>query len=668
MNNTSTRRGPELGDAEFGAIIQSLNERALVLIIDDKGRMIYVNTTFLEVSKYGLRDCIGQSYKILTTGEQPLSSFTDLWDVVSHGQVWRGEVQNRAKDGTIYWTDTSISPILNTRGQPEKYVLVCFVITEKKKVEGELRDSNQRLEDTKKATLNILEDLEKEGKELSEAKAKDDALLSSIGDSLVSTDRDGRITLVNKAFERAFGWKEDEIKGKIFVEVFPMLDENGKRVPISQRLLPKILKGKNDTPSSASVQYQRRDGSLFFVAITVSPIMFGGTISGAVEIVRDITREKAESAHIKAVSNRLSLATESAHIGVWELDVQKNSFTWNEQMFALYGVKREDFKNSFEILKKSIHREDKKMYDEAFVSALAGTKDIDMTFRILWPDGSIHFLRAHALVERNEKGRPIKMVGVNWDVTQEMEIDRAKSEFVSLASHQLRTPLSTIKWYAEMLMMGDAGTLSDEQHTYLQEIYRGNQRMIDLVNSLLDVSKMEIGTLGNVPALTNCLEVAHTVIRELQPLIDTKGLVFGEKRPLRLPRLLIDPSLLHAIFQNLLSNAIKYTPNNGHILLDVHPLTIGERIGGAVMTQPSLAIIVSDTGYGIPQDQQSRIFTKLFRADNIRIKDTEGNGLGLYLVKSIIGQSGGTISFISHENKGTTFYVTLPLSGKRKGA
>jgi PAS domain S-box-containing protein len=254
----------------------------------------------------------------------------------------------------------------------------------------------------------------------------------------------------------------------------------------------------------------------------------------------------------------------------------------------------------------------------------------------------------------DEKGNEIFLVGIERDITKEKEVDRAKTEFVSLASHQLRTPLTSINWYAEMLLSGDAGKLTDDQQQFIDEIYRGNKRMVDLVNALLNVSRIELGTFSVEPKSVNIAEIANSVLEELKPQIQEKQMNVAVKYDKNTPTIKADPQLTRIIFQNLLSNAVKYTPAKGKIALNI------------TKDKKDLFIKVTDSGYGIPKAQQAKIFTKLFRADNIQKKDVEGNGLGLYIVKSIIEHSGGKIWFESEENKGATFFVTLPLTGMRK--
>ncbi len=258
---------------------------------------------------------------------------------------------------------------------------------------------------------------------------------------------------------------------------------------------------------------------------------------------------------------------------------------------------------------------------------------------------------------KNKKGDVIGCVVVFRDVTKEREIDKAKTEFVSLASHQLRTPLTSIKWYAEMLLDGDAGKLTKEQKRFTREIYIGNQRMVDLVNALLNVSRIELGTFTVEPELLSIESIAISLIHEVQSQIKAKKIKFSKKIDKNLPKIKSDPKLLRMVFQNILSNAIKYTPKNGKVSMEI------------IKQKTDILIKVSDSGYGIPEDQKDKIFTKLFRADNIRAMDTEGTGLGLYIIKSIINDMGGKIWFESKENKGTIFYVTIPLKGveQKKG-
>ncbi|MDR3558602.1 MAG: PAS domain-containing sensor histidine kinase [Candidatus Pacebacteria bacterium] len=236
-----------------------------------------------------------------------------------------------------------------------------------------------------------------------------------------------------------------------------------------------------------------------------------------------------------------------------------------------------------------------------------------------------------------------------FDITEQKNLDQAKTEFVSLASHQLRAPLATVKWYSEMLSNPNVGVLNQKQREYVKTIEEVNTDMIDLVDTLLNVSRIEIGKLVVDLKPTNVQELVDSILTELSSQIEKKKMnMVKQYSASTLTNINSDPRLLRIVIHNLITNAIKYTLDGGTIAINLM-----ESAGKSQIT-------VSDTGYGIPKDQQNKIFTKLFRADNVKeISSSQSTGLGLYLVKSMVEAMGGSISFESVENKGTTFTVAF---------
>lgn len=279
-------------------------------------------------------------------------------------------------------------------------------------------------------------------------------------------------------------------------------------------------------------------------------------------------------------------------------------------------------------------------------------------------DGSVIDVADSAAPIRDFEGNLQGVIVVFRDVSNERALDKAKSEFVSLASHQLRTPLSAVNWYSEMLLSGDAGKLSTEQHDYVREIFEGNQRMVELVDSLLNVSRLDVGTIRNDPEDTSMIELADSLQKEMQATITTKNLTLTRDIEKRLPNVWADPKLLRMVVQNLLSNAIKYTPKKGKVTLTMHTATPGEIHTARLHGSDYLFLSITDTGYGIPKEQHQKVFEKLFRADNVRKMEVEGTGLGLYIVREVVKKFGGAIWFESMESVGTTFYVVIPLKTK----
>jgi signal transduction histidine kinase len=206
-----------------------------------------------------------------------------------------------------------------------------------------------------------------------------------------------------------------------------------------------------------------------------------------------------------------------------------------------------------------------------------------------------------------------------------------------------------------MLLAGDAGKITKEQKDYLEEVYSSNKRMVELVNSLLNLSRLDLGTFTVNPEACDLTEISKNVLKELSSIIKTKKMKIEQDYEKGLKEIKVDKKLTRMIFQNLLTNALKYTPDKGKVSVSIK------------QEEKNILIEVKDTGYGIPKKDQPKIFGKLFRADNVK-NETDGTGLGLYIVKSILEQSGGRIHFVSEENKGTSFFVKIPLSGmKAKG-
>ncbi|MDO8468486.1 MAG: PAS domain-containing sensor histidine kinase [Candidatus Peribacter sp.] len=371
---------------------------------------------------------------------------------------------------------------------------------------NELRMSRKTLE---KKVLERTKDLEK-------VRAKDEAILASIGEGLVATDKNGRVLFVNKACERLLGWKEGETQGKLLLKVIPMSDSTGKTIPESERLITKTLKDRSTTTTTTTMYYKRKDGTSFPVAITVAPIFIGKELIGAVKVFRDITKEK--------------------------------------------------------------------------------------------------------------------------------EIEKARSEFMSIASHQLRTPLTAIRWVLSSLKREN---LTEDQAKLVKTAHETSMNMASTIRRMLMISHLEED--GMEPELEQV--ILQKELEKISRLHDAHRQRNGLELALECPQDLMvrtDKQLLIEILDNLLSNALKYTPRGGKVRMSV------------TKEKESIRIDVADTGYGIPQEEQKRIPEKFFRASNVASPVEAGTGIGLYMVYNIVRLIGGTISFISQENKGTTFTLLFP--------
>ena len=253
----------------------------------------------------------------------------------------------------------------------------------------------------------------------------------------------------------------------------------------------------------------------------------------------------------------------------------------------------------------------------------------------------------------NEMSQKIKeaKLKMSEELERTREIDRMKSEFISTAAHQLRTPISAVKWVLKMLIDEDLGPLNKEQKTFLIQGYESNERMIKLINDLLNVARIEEGRFGYKFFPIQLEDLIEDVNRDFFHEIKEKELNFEFKKPAKLlPKAMVDPARMRLALQNLIDNAIKYTPKKGKVEISTK------------QDKMHIEVSVKDTGIGIPKKQQSRLFSKFFRGDNAMKKQTEGTGLGIFIVKNIVEKHGGKISVKSEENKGAEFSFTVPIN------
>jgi signal transduction histidine kinase len=228
------------------------------------------------------------------------------------------------------------------------------------------------------------------------------------------------------------------------------------------------------------------------------------------------------------------------------------------------------------------------------------------------------------------------------------EASRLKSEFISIVSHQLRSPISNLKWAAEVLHSKRFGEINDKQLEYIKMLGENSDRMAELVSDLLMVSKIEQGSLTLQKTAFSLVNLTKEVISGFNALAEASNVKIKTKFAESLPNVFADPARIKVVIENLIDNAIRYIKESGEVLIEV--TSQGENI----------LFRIEDNGVGIPREDQKHIFQRFFRSQNILRHQTQGSGLGLSIVKPIMEKSGGKIWFKSEENKGSTFYFTLP--------
>lgn len=260
-------------------------------------------------------------------------------------------------------------------------------------------------------------------------------------------------------------------------------------------------------------------------------------------------------------------------------------------------------------------------------------------------------------LEAKDRELNAKELALNLANKRINKLDAAKFEFVSVTTHQLRTPLAAIKWTFQMLKAGQLGPVSEEQKVFAQKGYESTDRAIDIVNELLKIDSIQEGKDTRAEYNFSNVDLAELIDRVVflfSNQIKERDLSFSFHKPTSQIVAEADPKRLHVVFENLLDNAIRYTKPGGRVTITLSDAKLNSARSVA-------EIAVADTGIGIPEREYSKIFQRFYRSSNAVKLDTDGNGLGLAIVKDIIGNHQGEIRFESEENKGTTFYLTIPL-------
>jgi PAS domain S-box-containing protein len=371
-------------------------------------------------------------------------------------------------------------------------------------------------------------------------------------------------------------------------------------------------------------------------------------------------RNRAEVA-LQNETDRLSLAVRAGGVGIWDYDVEKNHLVWDEQMFVLYGITRDKFDGAYEAWQTGLHPDDRQRADAEIQMALRNEKEFDTQFRVVWPNGTIRHIRALALVQRNTSGKPINMIGTNWDISdlkraeQELKIakekaemaNRAKDDLISNVSHELRTPLASIIGFTSTIF--EDKELSEEMRDeFLHIVLSEGRRLSNLVDDILDVSRIESGKIDFHFETHEVGKLVEGFQQIFQNQFDEKGVELVIKTPKEEIFITCDESRINQVLKNLISNALKFTPAGGSVFVNVEKINSTE-----------LGIKIRDTGIGIPEDDIIHIFEKFYRA-NHHGGQFSGTGLGLTITKTIIDHHGGSIRVVSAEGAGSSFCITLP--------
>jgi two-component system, sensor histidine kinase and response regulator len=363
--------------------------------------------------------------------------------------------------------------------------------------------------------------------------------------------------------------------------------------------------------------------------------------------IRDITERKQTEEVIRQSEQRFRTLTTRAPVGIFLTDAEGDCLFVNKRWCDITGLTPEEATGQG--WATAVHGEDRQRVVDEWYTAVQAGREFAGEYRCRPRQGEAIWVYSSAVALRDDTGQITGYLGTVTNITERKQAEQMKSDFVSFVTHQLRTPLAGIKWLLELAADEE---VPPDTLSYIQDARESADRLITLVNDLLDISRLEQGRLTITPQEIRLGALTKGILDEVSPLIQEKGHRLAGTWDDSIPPVLVDQQLMRQALLNLVSNAIKYTPPNGEITIEI------SREGS------HLRWSIHDSGIGIPKEALPRLFEKFYRAENALTVETEGTGLGLYLVRLILEQFAGRMWCESEEGKGTTFHITLPLPEK----
>jgi PAS domain S-box-containing protein len=350
---------------------------------------------------------------------------------------------------------------------------------------------------------------------------------------------------------------------------------------------------------------------------------------------------------------RYELIFQATHDVLYDLDLETGKVSWNDALYTQYGYSQRERVGTLEWWTGHVHPDDalqlERKATELFESA---SHSWSSEYRFRRADGGYNYVRDRGLLVRDRDGAPARIIGSLLDVTPQKQLDIAKDEFISLVSHQLRTPLTVIRVYGEMLTGGMFGDLTVEQAQWIKNMTNSSARLIDVVGDILNVSRLDLGRIRISAQQHDLSRLMDNCVRDVQPFADERQVTLALHLPKQPVMADVDDVVFAQIVHNLLTNAIRYTrPSKGQVDIELK-----SRKNGYLLS-------VADNGIGIPKSAQPHVFERFYRAKNALAVDVQGSGLGLYLVKVMCDAFGGKIWFETEKGKGTVFHVLIPRAG-----
>lgn len=525
------------------------------------------------------------------------------------------------KDGDTIWANTHVNFIRGGNGQPDFFQTMVEDITTQKTAEIKLQ-------------INA---------------AKYRGLYDSISDGIVRFDLQGKFLECNSSFRKMLGYS---MKGLGKLSYYQVTSEKNRTVQ-DVRLKEQVLK-RGYTGIYEENFIKKDGGELSCEARLWLTRDSQGEPESVWGVIRDVTKRKLTEAALQSSEAKYRGLYDSIKDGIEMTDVHGRFVESNKAYQEMLGYTDKELRNmtyhditpekwrdveldilSNQLLKQGFSGEYEKEY--------------------IRKDGTIFPVSSRLWMIRDGKGHPIGSWGIVRDITERKKIERLKDDFASLASHQLRTPLTGTKWLVETIQDGQLGPLTQKQKEYVDNIYQTNERMIQLVSDMLDVIHLESGKVAFAREPVSVCEVLDNLIVMLKTAAEKRQVkIVVDCGRLHSPKIIADSKRLQTVLECLVSNAIEYSPTGKGVFVEV------------VEEPETVSFIVKDSGIGIPKTEQEHIFERFYRASNAKSQKANGTGLGLAIAQMLAKEMGGLITFKSEEGKGSDFILRMPVRGRPK--
>jgi len=604
-----------------------------IAITGRTGLIEWVNPAFCELTQYTVAEAVGKNPgELVKSGQHDPAFYRNLWDTILSGQVWRGDMINRRKDGSIYAEEQTITPVRDRQGAISHFIAVKQDVTARKLAEEQLREGAQR-----------------------SARAEREFRTLFAGNPLPMWIYDLttlRFLEVNDAAVQRYGYERDEFLAMTIKDIRPSEDVD--------QLVTHVSQPRDPWQSAGNWRHRLKSGRVIDVEITSHTITFAEQPAVLV-VAQDITERKQAVETLRAAEERTRFALQSANVGIWDMDYTTGVVRWSEVLEGHYGFQPGTFGGTFPDFVERIHPDDRASVLETVGSAMKSGADFSTQNRSIAPDGTVRWLSGAGRILLGEHGEPVRGVGISQDVTERRKLEaqfqqaqkmEAVGRLAAGVAHDFNNLLTVILGYCELLLPDfQAG---DPHRADLEEIQKAGTRAAGLTRQLLAFSRKQIIE----PTVLDLNAVVSEMRAMLVRLIGEDVKVVVDPGP-KLALLKADRGQVEQIVMNLAVNARDAMPKGGTLTIATANIELDEDYAAThdgVTPGSYVTLTVTDTGMGMTPEVQAHLFEPFFTTKEVG----KGTGLGLATVHGIAKQSGGSVGVYSELGKGTSFHVYFP--------